>query len=201
MIRIFTGDDRARAHKEIEKLLGDNYEIVEGYDLDLKDLPSLFLGNSLFFESRNILIRDISLNKAVFEKLPEYLETPHNIILFELKLDKRSAVYKAIKDKIEIREFALPKNPNFGVVFDIYKTAKQDGKKAVNQLEKIKDDEDPMMFFGLIVSQAIKDFSNNPDTKQKRVLEELSKVDLEMKSTPFSPWLLIESFLVRLSSL
>ena len=36
---------------------------------------------------------------------------------------------------------------------------------------------------------------------EKKVLKELSKVDLQIKTTKVEPWLLIESFLLRLFSL
>lgn len=201
MIQIFYGDDRVRAKTEITKELGQNYEVYEGSELTLDNLPSLFLGNSLFDNKRSILIRDFLGNKAIAEKLPEYLNTPHCIIIFELKLDKRSAVFKALKSKINFREFSLPKNPNASLIFDIYKVAKNNGKKALAMLEKIKTDEEPMMFFGLMVSQAIKDYDARQGIKEKRALKELSKLDLDLKSTSFQPWLLIESFLLRLSSL
>ena len=180
MIRIFYGDDRVRAKKEIERILGNDYEIIDGVDLELDALPTLFLGASLLTPARKILIRDLSVNKLAFEKLPEYLDSPHEIIIFELKLDKRSATYKAVKDKIECKEFVLPKNPNLGLVFNIYNTAKNDGKKAVEMLEKIKQEEEPMMFFGLMVSQAL---------------------DMQLKSSPVEPWLLIKAFLLRLTKL
>lgn len=199
MIKIFTGDDRIRAKTEIEKYLGKNYEVIDGVDITPSDLPSIFLGSSLFVETRNILIRDFFLNKTLPEHLLGYLSTPHNIIIFELKLDKRSAVYKAIKDKIEIKEFSAPKSPT--VIFDIYKTAKMNGKKAASMVEDIKHSEDPMMFFGLLVSQAIKDYNLRQGNKEKRVLKELSQLDLNLKSTSLEPWLLIQSFLLRLSSL
>ncbi len=198
MIKIFTGDDRIRAKTEIEKHLGKDYEVIDGVDITPNDLPSIFLGSSLFADTRNILIRDFFLNKTLLEHLPEYLSTPHNIIIFELKLDKRSTAYKTIKDKIEIKEFSAPKSPT--VIFDIYKTAKSDGKKAVAMTEEIRHSEDPMMFFGLLVSQAIKDYNFKQGNKEKRVLKELSKLDLNLKTTSFEPWLLIQAFLLRLSS-
>ena len=201
MIKIFTGEDRIQANQEIKALLGDDYEIIEGVDLTPGDLPSIFLGTSLFATTRNILIRDLSSNKTVFEKIPDYLDTPHNIIIQELKLDKRSSTYKALKDKIEIKTFDLKKNPNLKLVFDIYRVAKTNGKKAVSMLESIKKDEDPIMFFGLLVSQAIKDYQNNQGRITKTTLKELSRIDLQIKSTSLDPWLLIESFLLRLSNL
>lgn len=201
MIKIFTGEDRLKAQQEIIKQLGKDYEIIEGAELEPTILPSIFYGNSLFADTRNILIRDLSANKPVFEKLPEYLNTPHNIIIQELKLDKRSNAYKILKDKIEIRDFALPKNPNLSLIFNIYNTAKKDGQKAVKMLSKIEQDEDPIKFCGLLISQALKDYRVKQGIKEKRVLKELSKLDLALKSTSYQPWLLIQSFLLRLSSL
>lgn len=201
MIKLFYGDDRVKANSEITKLLGENHETIEGADLTPSDLPTLFLGTSFFADKRKILIRDLSANKSAFEKLPDYLGTPHDIILLELKLDKRSTTYKTLKDQIEIREFALPKNPNLTLVFNIYKTAKNDGKKAVEMLEKIKLSEDPIMFFGLLVSQALKDYTANQGTKEKKILKELSALDLNLKSSSIDPWLLIESFLLRLRTI
>ncbi len=200
MIKIFTGDDRIKAGNEITKLLGPDYEIIEGADLALDSLPTVFYGNSLFATKRNILIRDLSSNKPTFDKLPDYLDTPHNIIIQEIKLDKRSNTYKALKNKIEIRDFSIPENPNFRKVFDIYKVAKTNGKKAVNILEEIKQNEDPIMFFGLITSQALKEYNAHQGIKEKRALKELAKLDLQLKTTSHEPWLLIESFLLLLSS-
>ena len=201
MLKIFTGEDRIRAKNEIENLLGSDYEIIDGADLGAESLPNIFHGNSLLSSERKILIRDLSENKPVFEKISDYLNTNHQIILFETKLDKRSATYKTLKEKVEIKEFAAKKDPNQELVFGIYNIAKRDCKKAIENLEKIKTTQDPLMFFGLLVSQALKDYQRNQGTKEKKVLKELSSLDLKLKSTSFSPWLLIESFLLRLSSL
>lgn len=202
MIKFFYGDNRVRAKQAIEQFLGTkDYEIIEGADLTPADLPSIFLGNSLFASTRTILIRDFTANKSAYEKLPDYLQTPHQIAILELKLDKRSATYKSLKDKLDFQEFTLPKNPNFNLVFDIYRTAKHDGKKAVKMLEKIQVEEDPIMFCGLLISQALKDYRQKQGTKEKRVLKELSKLDLDLKSTSLQPWLLVQSFLLRVSLL
>ena len=201
MIQVFYGDDRVRAKSEISKILGENYEVYDGPELESTDLPNLFLGNSLFSDARSILIRDFLANKTIADKLQDYLDTPHNVILFELKLDKRSTVYKTLKNQITFKEFTLQKNPNLKLVFDIYKTAKTDGKKALTMLSKIKPEEDPMMFFGLLISQAIKDYSLRQGIKEKKSLKALAKLDQELKSSPIDPWLLIESFLLRLSKI
>ena len=138
-------------------------------------------------------------NKPVYDKLPEYLDTVHNIVIFEMKIDKRAATYKALKDKIEWKEYKMPVNPNLRLVFDIYKVAKTDGVRAVKMLEKVKNEEDPIMFCGLMVSQALKDYKARPGTKEKRALKELSKLDLDLKSTSLQPWMLVQAFLLRLA--
>ena len=185
----------------IHAYLGDDYEVVEGADITTGDLPSIFRGASLLTPTRSILIRDLSINKPVFEKLPDYLDTPHRVALLELKLDKRSATYKALSAKVEIQDFALPKDPNANLIFNIFKTAKRDGKKSVAMLEEIKFTQDPLMFFGLLVSQAIRDYSARQGITEKKILKALSQLDLQLKSTATDPWLLIEAFLLRLSQI
>ena len=199
MIRIFYGDDRVRANNEIKRILTPDYESIEGADLTTNDLPNIFLGNSLFSESRNILIRDFCSNKAVFSELIKYIKTPHDIILLESKLDKRSNTYKELKDQIEIKEFKLPEDANFKVVFDIFRTAKRDKVRAIKLLEQIKPTEDPIKFTGLLISLAIKEFNVHQGIRERQVLKDLAKLDLQQKTTNLDPWLLIEAFLIKLS--
>lgn len=201
MIKIFYGDDRTKANQEIKKALGSDYEIIDGSDINPADLPSIFYGASLFTPVRKILIRDFTANKPAYEQLPNYLATPHDIIIFETKLDKRSATYKALKDQLEFKEFKAPEDPNLQLIFGIYRTAKTDGKKAIQMLSTIKPNEDPIKFTGLLISQALKDFTTKQGKKERAILKELSKLDLQMKSAKIDPWLLVESFLLRLSTI
>ena len=68
-------------------------------------------------------------------------------------------------------------------------------------LEEIKTQEDPIMFFGLLVSSALKDYDRNQGIKEKRILKLLSQLDLKIKSSSLDPWLIIESFLIQVSHL
>ena len=194
MIRIFTGDDRVRAGNEIKHILGKNYEVMDAADLTPKDLPSIFKGTTIFDAKRRILLRDFTANSSIYPEITKYLDTPHDIVILETKIDKRTTTYKAIKDQLEIREFKLPPKTDFREVYDIYNVAKRNGKRAVEMLKKIEPDEDPIRFTGLLVSQALKDF--NP-----KVLKELSDIDIKMKSSKIDPWLLVESFLLKISNL
>lgn len=199
MIKIFYGDDRKAAEIAIKKALGANFEVLEGVNLEVAELPSIFLGGTLFASERALLIKDLGENKPVMDEMAKYLETPHKVVIWESKLDKRTAFYKEIKDKVEIREFALPQVNGFSVAKNIYNMAKRDGAKAVKMTEEIMNDTDPYMFFGAIASLAIADFSLRQGTKEKRVLTELSKLDNLMKSSSIQPWLLLQSFLLQLS--
>lgn len=202
MIKVFYGENRMKAQEEIQKFLGDGYEVVEGADLSAQDLPNIFWGGSLLDEERAILVRDILANKEVAGELKRYLETSHKIVLWETKIDKRGVAYKDLQGKIEFREFVMPRDVNAGLVFDIYRVAKKDGKKAVKMLEKIKEGQEPMMFLGLMVSQALKDYRARPGMKEKRALLELSKLDMQLKlKSTLRPWTLVQVFLLRLSSL
>lgn len=201
MIEVFYGDDRVRASAEINKALGENHETIDCADLTPADLPTIFYGATLFAAERQILLRDFFANRAIAGELSKYLDTPHQIIILELKLDKRSVSYKDLKDKLKFQEFKLPVKQDFRQVFDIYRVAKRDGKKAVRMLREIQASEDPIMFVGLLSSQAIKDYAARPtDPTAKRALIELSRTDMQLKTTSTSPWLLVESFLLRVSS-
>lgn len=201
MIKIFIGNDRVRAGQEINHLLGSDHETYDGVDLSPQDLPSLFYGGTLFNDVRHILIRDYSSNQSIYEKLPDYLNTPHHVILLESKLDKRSTIFKAIKSKITIQEFKLPEQHNQFYSFDICRVAKRNGEEAVRMLKEIEPTTDPIMFFGAITSVVLKDYAAHQGAKEKQALKELAKLDLQIKSTTIEPWILIESYLLRISNL
>lgn len=207
-IRIFTGDDRVKISEEVRRELGEGYEVFEGESLTLADLASLFLGGSLFVVGgRKILVKDFSENKEVFagfvEKIEEWLKTEAEVIIWETKLDKRLGATKAlVKAGVEVREFKTSEPVDMKAVFNIYDVALRDGKRAVAELAKIESGQDPYMFFGLVVSQALKKLEwRSNGKKEKRILRELSVVDMQMKSTAVEPWMLIKSFLLRVATL
>jgi hypothetical protein len=206
-IRILTGNDRVRISKTITNELGNDYEVFEGQDLDLECLPSLFFGTTLFSNNtRKILIKDLGENKELFKefatKVEEFAKTDSNVIIWESALDKRLALVKnMVKSGIKIDELKAEEKVDFNSVFNIFDIALRDGEKAVNELEKIESTQDPYMFFGLIVSQAIKKFElRATGRKEKKILKELSEIDMQMKTTAVEPWLLIKGFLLRLTS-
>ena len=198
MIKVFYGPNRKMAVEAAQKYLGEGYEVIDGGELLPQDLPNVFWGNSLLSETRKIMVRDLLANKAAAADLPKYLETSHKVAMLEMNVDKRSAIYKSLKDKVEWVECKMPKNANFGLVFDIYRTAKQDGVKAVEMLESVQNEEDPVMFTGLMATQAMKDYAARQGVKEKSVLKKIAKLDLDLKSSKVEPWTLVKATLLGL---
>ena len=207
MIKVFTGSDRNRIAEEVKKVLGEDYEVFDGENLKIEDMVNIFLGTSLFAEKRKILLKDLTPARGeqgtdFYEEIVKYVKTPHDIVIWETNVSQKKTYKDFIKTKgVEVKKFEQVQKVDMRVVFGIYDTALFDGKKAVKQLSEIQDKQDPYMFFGLLVSQAIKKYEWRQGAKEKRVLKELSKIDMQMKTTVFDPWFLIESFLLRLKTI
>lgn len=203
MIKVFYGEDRIKARKAIDRLFGADYEVIEAENLTTSDMASVFLGTSLFGEKRTILVKDLSANKECWEMVPNFVDDcPHDIVLWETKFDKRSAAYKALsKNKnVEFKEFAAAEDPNNKLVFDILDAAMRGDNSAVKMCEKIEQTNDPYMFMGLMVSQAIKKLQYN-NAKAAKTLKILAEADVNMKSTGIEPWTLIKMALLKIASL
>ena len=57
---------------------------------------------------------------------------------------------------------------------------------------------------GAWATSAIKNLKSNPNSKQnKNIVKKLTKIDILIKTTKFSenPWILLESFILRLKTL
>ena len=203
MLKVFVGEDRISAETALKRALGADYEVFEGENLAVTDLPSIFQGTSLFGSGeRKILLKNLSENSVVWEKVADYAKTPHQVIIWEVKLDKRSAGYKNLKTAgVEIQEFALKSAPEAKLVFGILDLALRDGTKAIAQVEQLEATQDPYQFFGLMASQALKKFSARPGVRERALLGALAKLDLEMKTSALEPWMLVKAFLLQVSRL
>ena len=88
MIHLYYGEDRATSEKNAKKILGDSYETIDAENIEVGDLPTLFLGTSLFdTDTRKILVKSIAEKKELFDELEKYLDTPHEIVILETKID------------------------------------------------------------------------------------------------------------------
>ncbi len=215
MIRIFSGSDRKRIDAEVKKILGEDYEVFDGENLRLEDIVNIFHGTSLFAEKRKILLKDLTPARGTgnsgadggagvdfYEEIAKYVNTPHTIVIWETNVSQKKAYKDFVKlVDVEVKKYDLAPKIDMRVVFNIYDTAMTDGKRAVEILDGIIEEQDPYMFFGLLVSQAIKKYEWRQGAKETRVLKELSRLDMQMKTTAYEPWLLIKSFLLRLKTI
>lgn len=96
------------AQKALEQAFEGRAEYIDGTELQLNQLPDLLMGLSLFSTERLVVIRDITQNSHLWEKLPEWLplinDTIH-VVFVDTKPDKRTSSYKALKAAANLKEF------------------------------------------------------------------------------------------------
>ena len=102
MIYLILGENTYKAEQELARIARDSSVSPERLDaaaLTTNTLADIVRGGSLFSEQRLVILRQLSENKAVFEKLVEWAgEVPSDttLVLVEAKLDKRTKAYKAL---------------------------------------------------------------------------------------------------------
>lgn len=122
MLKVLLGEnsfDISVSKNHLVKELGLSPENINAESLAEPDLPSLFLGATLFSDKRLITITNLSDNKPVWDKLPDYMDqladsSDTHVIITEVKLDKRSKTYKALKKRgciTEITDFGTQSHP------------------------------------------------------------------------------------------
>lgn len=205
MIHLFYGEDRLKSEKDAKKILGEGYEVIDARDLEIENLPTIFLGTSLFStDARKIMIKGLSENKALFDEVEKYLDTPHEVVILEDKIPGTWASLKTLKksDKIDLKEnkFEIDESKRW-LSFNIFSDALKNPEKALKTLRENEETEDPYAMLGAWTSSALKNLKQSPNNpKNKRVLKELAQIDILIKTTKYSenPWLLLESFILRL---
>lgn len=111
MITWLTGENSfevREALQEITRNFSGGAERFDAAELKLVDLPDLLMGMSLFSSERLVIIEDISNNKSLWEKLPEWLPRVNDsihIVFIDAKPDKRTTSYKALKSVANMQEF------------------------------------------------------------------------------------------------
>jgi DNA polymerase III delta subunit len=111
MITLLTGDNSFEISEALRALVSafdGRAEKIDGTTLELRDLPDLLMGSTLFAEKRLVVIRDLSQNSAVWDKLPEWLSRLSDdihLVLVDEKPDKRKVAYKELKKIADVKEF------------------------------------------------------------------------------------------------
>jgi len=113
MIYFLVGENTFEAERELKRLSATFEGAVEkpaAEALQVRDLPDLFMGQTLFDASKVVILRRLSENKALWDALPEWLERITDgvtVVFVETKPDKRSRTYKALMKQAEVKEFPL----------------------------------------------------------------------------------------------
>lgn len=111
MITVLTGENSFEVSREMRRLIDDFDgvpEIIDGAELELRQLPDLLMGGTLFATNRLVIIKRLSDNKALWEGLVEWLprvsEDVH-LVLIDEKPDKRTKTHKALQKLADMREY------------------------------------------------------------------------------------------------
>ena len=210
MIYLIDGDDRKKAEQAAHDFLGNTIEVIDADTLEKNDLVSIFQGTTLFEETRHILIKDLSLKKDLFLELPKFIETEYQVVILEQKIDKRNAIYKELLDaaksnpeKVKVENFKLPEQVDTFLVFRAFDIALTDGKRAVKLIREAEEENSPYATIGAWTKKAVDLFAAKGGTeREKKIIKRLAEIDMLLKQTSFSkdPWILLESFLIELSS-
>ncbi|MBC7459148.1 DNA polymerase III subunit delta, partial [Candidatus Saccharibacteria bacterium] len=85
-------------------------EKIDGTTIELKHIPDLLMGSTLFADKRLVIIKDLSLNAAIWEKMPEWIDRLSDdikLVLIDTKPDKRTTIYKEVKKRALLTEFPV----------------------------------------------------------------------------------------------
>lgn len=110
MITLLIGENAFELERTLRGIIDDfngTAERVDGARLELRQLPDLLMGVSLFADKRLVVIKDLSESKEAWVKLAEWLSNVSDdieLVLVEAKPDKRTTTYKELKKIAKIIE-------------------------------------------------------------------------------------------------
>lgn len=113
MITLLTGENDfeiIRAVRMIEASFAGTSERFVGADIELRQLPDMLAGATLFADKRLVIIDGLSTNKTVWNALPDWLarlSDDVHLVLIEPKPDKRTKTYKELQKKASVQTFAV----------------------------------------------------------------------------------------------
>lgn len=113
MITVLLGENSFEISRELQRLVADFdgiAEKIDGADLELKQLPDLLMGATLFAEKRLVIIKGLSENKTLWAAFPEWIGRVSDdvrLMLVEERPDKRTRTYKDLQKLADIHEFKL----------------------------------------------------------------------------------------------
>lgn len=145
-----------------------------------------------------------------YEILADLTNTKHTIVVWESNVPLKKSYKDFIKNNnVKVSKYEISAVDKWAT-FRIFDLAYTDGEKAVKELKKLIskstageniEGTDPYLTVGAFSSSALKKFEQNPSTKNRKVLKNLSTLDIQIKTTAMDSWVLVESFLLKISKL
>lgn len=111
MITILSGENSFEIQQSLRAIIRAFDGVVETFDgseLDLKQLPDLLMGGTLFADRRLVVIKQLSDNKAIWPVLSDWsprISDDIHLVLIDSKLDKRTKTYKDLQKIATITEY------------------------------------------------------------------------------------------------
>lgn len=110
VITLIVGENSYEVQQTLRQLTAEfdgTPEKIDGETLELRHLPDVLMGASLFASKRLVMIRDLSDNKELWDKLPDWIERMDDdihLVLIEAKPDKRTKTYKTLQKNATVME-------------------------------------------------------------------------------------------------
>jgi DNA polymerase III delta subunit len=111
MITLLVGENSFEIQRALDDIISDfdgNVEKIEGSELQVSQLPDIFMGVSLFADKRLVVIRNLSENKSVWPVLGDWtdkISDDTHLVLVEPKPDRRTSTYKTLQKITDVHEF------------------------------------------------------------------------------------------------
>lgn len=111
MTVLLIGENSFEIERELQRIVVDfdgRAEKIDGSELELKQVPDLLMGSSLFAEKRLVIIKDLSQNKTLWADFADWLPRVSDdiqLVLVESKPDKRMRTFKELQKATNVKEF------------------------------------------------------------------------------------------------
>jgi DNA polymerase-3 subunit delta len=110
MITLLAGEnsfENERTLGRIEAQFNGAVERIDGSELELRRVPDLLMGATLFADKRLVVVKNLSENKTLWGEFESWIPRVNDdvhLVLVELKPDKRTKTYKTLQKNAEVHE-------------------------------------------------------------------------------------------------